>query len=169
EVGEAYVAGCLFGKSWQVAARREVPRSGWGCTGKGDDAAGTGEQERESVVGDLLDAEIRDVHDEDAEACRVFDRDVVDTDPVARHDEATRGCVERLARDALPVGEDRVRRRGELNQLGLFARLGYQQLGADLGEDLALDRKRRPRVVGDKNDLLAYGEASSGAGAALGS
>ena len=105
---------------------REVPGAGARRARKRDDAPRAGEQQRHRVIGDLVEAEVRDVHDEDPELGRALDRDVVDADAVARDDDAARRGVERLGGHALPVRQDRVDARGEADQL-----IGSPGLGDD--------------------------------------
>lgn len=135
----------------QAAEGGVVPPAGPRLCGEVGDLADQGEGERERVLGDLVDAEVGDVGDDDAEAGGVFHRDVVEADAVAPDDQAIRRRIEHGGRDALPTRQYRGAVRGEPDELVLLAGLGGGDLGADCAEYLPLDVKGRPCVIGYEN------------------
>jgi hypothetical protein len=117
----------------------------------GHDTPRGAEQQRQRVVGDLVEAVVRHVGHEDARPCGGFDVDVVDPDPVAGDDPAALGGRDRRGRHLGEAHEQRVRpgqrgrvlgqRRADLRQSRAF---GFQVTEDVIGDqDLSRARHRR--------------------------
>ena len=121
------------------------------------DVSGQGEDRCQRVLGDLGQAVVRDVGDDDAPGRGVGDVDVVETDPETGDDPAPRRRVEHGRGDPGPVGHDGVDAAGGLHQRRLVHGGRRSKLGSRGRELGPLDVEIRPGVVGDENSFRGHG------------
>ena len=110
------------------------------------------EQERQGVVGHLLDRGIRDVCDEDAEPCRGVHVDVVDTDPATDEHAQVRQALERGSVEWLDrAGQDEVSTSAVGRDLVVRPQRGAPKL-RPCGLDSPLLVADRPEPLGHDDD-----------------
>ena len=136
-----------------VQRSRDLPAALPHPTGAGDDAAGRRQQQRDGVVGDLVEAVVGDVGDPDPARRRDRDVDVVDPDPVAGDHRAAvvGGRFDNRRADRREADQHRVGRRGQVDQRVLVRGGGEDDFGAQGLERPPLDLEAVENVVGDEN------------------
>ena len=116
----------------------------------GDELPGQGQDQAERVVGDLVDAIIRDVADRDAPGPGRVEVHVIDPDPVADDRPGPAHRPDDPGVDRGELGEDAVRVGDQRQEgVGLVLRVRPDDLAAHRLEDGPLHVERVERVIGD--------------------
>ena len=118
-----------------------------------DDPPVPGQQQRHSVVRDLLHAVVRHVRDDDAQLRRGVHRDVVHSDPVPAHHDALLRRPYHPLRRLRPASQDAVHVPRQLGQRILVAVRSHHQLCANPRQHRSLRIQRRPSIVGHEHFL----------------
>jgi hypothetical protein len=131
--------------------------------GRRHDAARPREEQGHRMVGDLIEAVVRDVRHHDPVAGRGLDRDVVVADPIPRDDPAPsrRGDVDHALAHRREADEHRVDVHCQVEQGLLGAVRRHDDLGVERPEHLVLGAQVGEDVIGDQ-DTRHYDRRSSG-------
>ena len=115
-----------------------------------DELPGQGQDQAERVVGDLVDAIVRDVADRDARRPGRVEVDVIDPDPVANDRAGTAHRPDHPSVDRGELGDDAIRVGDQRQQgFGIVLRVRPDDLTTHRLEDGPLHVERVERVIGD--------------------
>ena len=118
------------------------------------DVPGTGQQQRQSVVGHLLNAVIGNICDRDSQFACNRNRNVIQSDPKSRNDAAALRSPHDGFGDIRPTCRNRIDIAGQLNERVLVAVRRLDDLCIDLRQNLTFDVTIGPSAVGNENAVF---------------